>query len=183
MFAIFFAAWGWSCKQDDGYYFSLPVITISKLLYGTGPLYESIPIAQFIRKNTKEGDRVAILGSEPQILFYADRLPAAGYLYMYSLMENQRFNLAMQKEMAGEIEKNKAVFLVFVNIHESWLTRPESPKYLMGWMEKYIKDNYSLNALVKVYSYKDSEFSFVNNLTPLALDTKDFILIFRRKEA
>jgi len=46
-----------------------------------------------------------VLGSEPQIYFYSGRRSATGYLYMYSLTEEQKYALRMQKEMIGEIEK------------------------------------------------------------------------------
>jgi len=50
---------------------------------------------------------VAVIGSEPEIYFYAQRHSATGFIYTYSLMEEQRFALAMQKQMIREIEEAK----------------------------------------------------------------------------
>lgn len=43
----------------------------SRMTYGLNPFPESLEIASFIMDNSNENDRIAVLGSEPQIYFYS----------------------------------------------------------------------------------------------------------------
>ncbi|MCI5157854.1 MAG: hypothetical protein D3906_05330 [Candidatus Electrothrix sp. AUS1_2] len=83
--------------QQRDFIFRMTPFQISRSTYGPNPFPESIKIAEFIQKNTRREDRIAILGSEPQIFFYSKRRSATGYIYMYPLMENHDFALQMQK--------------------------------------------------------------------------------------
>jgi len=115
------------------------------------PFTESLEIARFIRAHTKENDRIAVIGSEPQIYFYSCRRSASGYIYMYPLMENHGFALQMQKEMIREIESVKPRLLIFVRNNTSWLRRPDSHTLVSEWFQRYQKEHYSLVGLVDSY--------------------------------
>jgi len=54
------------------------------------------------------GERIAVLGSEPQIYFYAKRRSATGYIYTYPLMEPQPYSKQMATEFKQEVEGAKA---------------------------------------------------------------------------
>ena len=76
-----------------------------------------------------------MLGSEPQIYFYSGRRSATGYLYMYGLMEDQKYALRMQQEMIGEIETNSPEFVVFVHIPSSWARPLDSETLIFKWAD------------------------------------------------
>ena len=116
------------------------------------PFPESIEISQYIQENTDQNDRIAVIGSEPQIYFYSDRVSATGYIYMYPLMENHEFALQMQKEMIQEVESAKPEVLVFVWVPTSWLKRADSHDLLLKWFENYQASYYSLTGLVDIFS-------------------------------
>jgi 4-amino-4-deoxy-L-arabinose transferase-like glycosyltransferase len=84
---------------------------VSRMTYGMNPFPESLKIAEFIKANSSSEDTIAILGSEPQIFFYADRRSATSYVYVYPLMEPQPYALQMQQEMIQQIESTKPKFL------------------------------------------------------------------------
>jgi hypothetical protein len=44
------------------------------------------------------GARIADLGSEPEIYFYAHLHSATGYIYTYGLMDEQKYAWTMQRE-------------------------------------------------------------------------------------
>ena len=75
-----------------------------RYMYFPNPFPESIAIAEYIRNHSAPDSTIAVLGSEPQIYFYAHRRSATSYLYTYSLMENHKYALTMQQEMIQEIE-------------------------------------------------------------------------------
>ena len=49
-----------------------------------------------------------MLGSEPEILFYARRRSATGYLYAYSLTEEQKYAATMQQEAIATVCRSSA---------------------------------------------------------------------------
>jgi hypothetical protein len=102
-------------------------------LYGQNPFIESIEIANYLREHTQPNDRIAVLGSEPQIYFLSKRKSATGYIYAYPLMEEQPFAAQMQAEMVKQIESAKPKYLVYVGVPESWLRWPKSDMTLLTW--------------------------------------------------
>jgi hypothetical protein len=117
--------------------FELGPVQASRAIYGRNPFPESLEIARYIRERTSEADRVAVVGSEPQIYFYAGRRSATGYIYMYPLMELHRYAGAMQREMIREIEGANPKYLVFVSAPRSWLPKPQSDMTIFHWFETY----------------------------------------------
>lgn len=106
------------------YLFEQTMFGVSRGIYGNNPFPESVTIGRYIKNSTVETDQVAILGSEPQIYFYADRLCATGYIYTYSLMEEQVYNQRMHDEMIAEIEAAKPEILVFAGIlNHGWYVK------------------------------------------------------------
>ena len=114
----------------------------SRAVYGANPFPESVKIAEYLKNNTRPGDRIAVLGSEPQICFYAHRRPATEHIYMYGLMESQPLALRMQEEMIAQVEKSEPPFLVVATVWTSWLRQPKSEKKLFTWMDSYINHYY-----------------------------------------
>jgi hypothetical protein len=117
--------------------FELGPTQVSRAIYGRNPFPESVEIARYIREHSDAGDRVAVVGSEPQIYFYSARRSATGYIYTYPLMELQPYASAMQHEMIREIETAAPRFLVFVSATRSWVARPGSDRTIFGWFEDY----------------------------------------------
>lgn len=140
-----------SVYQQRNFLFELTPRQVSRSLFGANPFFESLEIGRFIRENSKPNDRIAVIGSEPQIYFYSKRQSATGYIYMYALMENHDFSLQMQKEMIREVEVRKPKYLIFVKINTSWLRRPDSPKLVFDWFQSYQNKNYTLVGLVELY--------------------------------
>src|SRR5262249_10244089 len=85
------------CSERD-FFFQLPTPEANRLVNGTNPFPESIKIGEYIRSQSSPDDKIAVLGSEPQIYFYSKRLSATGYIYTYALMEPQPYAHQMQEE-------------------------------------------------------------------------------------
>jgi hypothetical protein len=114
-------------------------VELSRHTYDPNPFADSPEIAAFIRAHTAPHDRVAIIGSEPQILFYSRRRSATGYIYGYPLMERHPHAAQMQEEMIREIEASRPELIVFVHVPDSWLRAPDSPTRLFEWLAGYRK--------------------------------------------
>jgi hypothetical protein len=122
--------------------FNPSMTEVSRATCGPNPFPEAVKIAEYIRSHTSESDRIAVIGSEPEIYFYAHRHSATGYIYMYPLMEPQKYAPQMQKELIQEVVKAKPKYLVFVNIKLSWLEMKGSKNTIFKWMIAYAPREY-----------------------------------------
>lgn len=119
-------------------------------VYLLEPFPEAVPVAEYIRQHTPEDSKIAVLGSEPEIYFYAHRHSATGYIYTYGLMENQKYALKMQEQMITEIEAARPETLVFVNLFTSWDPNRNTKELIYEWARRYIQDNYEISGVVDV---------------------------------
>jgi hypothetical protein len=110
-----------SLVADRSIYFSLSSLAASRAIYGINPFPESQLIAAYLKEHTTPEQRILVMGSEPQIYFYAQRHSSTGYIYTYSLMEPQPFARTMQNRMIEEIEKNPPAYVVLsISQHHGW---------------------------------------------------------------
>jgi len=163
---------------EQRYLFQLTPMQISRATYGDNPFPESVEISRFINAYTKENESVAVLGSEPQIFFYAHRRSATGFIYMYPLMEPHAYALKMQTDLIKEIESSRPKILVFVNIPFSWLARPDSKNLIFNWADKYQKTYYRLIGIIDI-SGRETQYSWEPNIIPPR--SSSFISLYERK--
>lgn len=163
------------------YFFPRDVYSISRKIYNVNPFPESQQIGDYLRDRTNDNDRITVLGSEPQILFYSQRNSATRYLFMYFLMEKHEYSLQMQKEMAAEIEKNTPKFIVYVKIPFSWLVEPSSEKYIFNWAEKYLTKHYKLVGIIDIFSNISTIYKWDDEARDYTTRSGSFLQIFERK--
>lgn len=159
--------------------FGMDPLQRSRFLYGLNPFPESQRVGEFIRERSEPGDRIAILGSEPQILFHADRRSASGYVYMYPMMEKHDFAERMQREFVSDVEKAEPRFVVFVNAPTSWLREPDSGRTLFTWMDEYLSaEDLQMVASVELRPWSNAYHLGEDVLWPLP--SKNYIVVFER---
>jgi hypothetical protein len=145
---FFVAAAGWNVSAFRIFFFQLSPLQVSEALYGGNLFIETIEIARYIREHSAEDARIAVIGSEPEIYFYARRHSATGYIYTYALMERQPYAAEMQREMIAEIESNRPEYLVFVAYRYSWLLTDSSDQTILQWEGKYVETFYEIACIV-----------------------------------
>ncbi|MEM7413559.1 MAG: glycosyltransferase family 39 protein [Myxococcota bacterium] len=129
--ALAHAVWG-----QHAYLFTLSPEAVVRTTYGTGnPFAESLGIADFLREHSEPEDRILVLGSEPQLYFYAQRRASTGFMYAYPLMEEHAYAQQMQRDFIAEAESHPPRYVVWIGrgIRNSWLQRQESHKDLFRW--------------------------------------------------
>ena len=175
---IIFASIGISANSE--YLFSRDNNLTCKMIYGENPFVESIEIAEFLKANTEKDDKIAVVGSEPQIYFYADRYAATGYIYTYNLVELHDYAISMQKEMISEIEANEPKYIVFVNTGLSWLRKEKSEGYIFKWIEDYTNDKYLLVGAVDLSPKQIGNLITGENLAKFKSRTGQTVNIYKR---
>jgi hypothetical protein len=145
--ALIFSLW-----QQRQCLFATNLEALSRSIYRLNPFPESLDIGRYIKAHSAPNDTVAVLGSEPQIYFYAHRHSATAYIYVYPLMEPQPYALEMQKEMIKQIETAQPKFLVFINMDVSWRMDPASSKMIFDWFAGYYPQRYKLVGIIDYLS-------------------------------
>ncbi len=169
-------------NRNPGYYFEWTPKEVSKRVYGDCPFIESEELGRYIKANTQTDDRILILGSEPQILFYADRLSAAPYIYTYGLMENQKYNLQMQHDYIHRAEAAKPKYALFINIANSWLIRPDSPHDIQEWADSAIFKKYQVVGLIEMTPTHETSYFWNEDAAHHQPQTQEFIVVLKRRE-
>jgi len=147
---VFSAALLYPAFRERAYFFTLSPGRVSRATYGSNPFPEAVVIASRIAADTRPEDRVAVLGSEPEIFFYAHRRSATGHVYMYGLMEDQPYAQRMQQEAIWEIEAQAPRYVVFVNVPGSWSRGPGSDRSLLIWSRSYLAEHYRVAGVADI---------------------------------
>jgi 4-amino-4-deoxy-L-arabinose transferase-like glycosyltransferase len=137
------------------YLFQMDPLNVHRQMHAAHGFAEANVVADYIRKRTTDQDRIAVLGSEPEIYFYSGRHSATGYIYVYSLLEQQKFALRMQREMIKEIEESHPKMIVYTDNQLSWgwepgLNSSDPRMYIFNWMRDYLDARYDLIAEVPI---------------------------------
>ncbi len=145
---FFLAIAGAGILSRKEFYFSYSNDDYSTVRYFGNPFREAITVADYVRSNTAEKDRILVLGSEAEIYFYARRAAASGYLFVHGMVSNQPRNLEMQDELIAEAEKNSPELMVLCGVRYSWLQQPGTPDRILKWFEEYAVTNYEITGFV-----------------------------------
>jgi 4-amino-4-deoxy-L-arabinose transferase-like glycosyltransferase len=162
------------------YFFWMSPVDACRFRYGGNPFPEAIKVADFLRENSGPDEGLVVLGSEPEIYFYSRRQSATGFIYMYPLMEQQRFASQMQRQMIEEVETNRPGFVVWIWTPMSWRVAASSERLLFQWADQYLNDNYRPVGLVNMPPQAPTEYYLPIETADLQL-AENFIIIFQRR--
>ena len=170
----------WSVAQQKEYLFDMDSSQAARAMYGLNPFPEAVRIGEYLATHSAPDSRVAILGSEPEILFYARRESATRYIYTYGLMEPQPLALQMQNEMIADIETSRPEFVVFVNTSSSWLRTPQSVAHIFDWWRSYAP-NYEIQGVVDILD-GETVYRWGQDARGYRARSSNFIVIGERKK-
>jgi hypothetical protein len=152
-----------------------------RAIYTENPFPEAVDIGNYLEANSPKDARIAVLGSEPEIYFYAHRRAATAQIYMYPLMELRPYARQMQEDMVREIEQNSPEYLVLVLEPVSWLTiTPESIDPLLKWVSNYTSTNMEPVGLVQIIGPRTTDVVWGPAAATTPLRTKLRIVIFKK---
>lgn len=176
----FALALGWCIYSQRSFLFEDDPITTSRKIYGGNPFPEALPVADYIRQHTAENASIVVLGSEPEIYFYAHRHSATGYIYTYGLMEEQKYALQMQQQMISEIEAARPDALAWVNVRDSWLPQDHSENLILSWGQKYVHDHYELTGVADIHM-KQTDYRWGDDAKSYQPRSNSVVFVFKRK--
>jgi hypothetical protein len=179
--ALFAVVLGWNIFYQRQLLLVLPANRVCQIIYRPDPFVEAPALAGYIRDHSAADARVAVIGSEPEICFYAQRRSATGYIYTYALMEPQPYAQTMQREMMSEIEAGRPEYLVWVGYDNSWNVRPSSDRAVFDWFARYSNEFYDKIGVVN----GDAAAGFILSRDSAAMSNRNSagqeLVLYRRK--
>ena len=128
---------------------------VTKMIYGSCPFTFSSMIAKLIREKTSKEERIAIIGNEPQFLFYSQRRSATSFIYTFSLVEDQPFAEQFRQEMIHQVEKAVPKLLIYTHTTLDYFEKSKGQKDLDDWFLGFAKSHYNPIARFE-YLYDDT---------------------------
>jgi hypothetical protein len=153
-----------------------------RFIYGRNGFVESVEIGRYIKEHSAPDARVAVLGSEPQIYFYAHRRSASGFIYMYDLVQLHQYASRFQREMIGEIEAVKPEYFVAVLVSSSWADWNGADTTLNDWQLSYRRRFYERVGSVYIYQ-THSDYVWGDAAKNEKNDTSFLMDVYQRKNS
>jgi len=164
---------------QHSYFLETSPTALARSIYGGNPFPEAIEIANYIKTNSGATDPIAVLGSEPEIFFYAQRRSATSLIYTYPLMEHHQYAHGLQETMAREIEEKAPKFIVFVGAPTSWLTRQDSDRFILNWADDYLSRHYRLDGVADILA-EGPRYVWGAEAPSYQAQSNSFINVYRR---
>jgi hypothetical protein len=177
---VFGMTLGWFLFYQSLNLFQSSGVQVCQNLYAGNPFVESVAVGQYIREHSPPGARVAVVGSEPEIYFYARRHSATGYIYTYALMEKQPNAVKMRAEMIREIEAAAPAYLVYVSYPTSWDKNPDTDRALTNWVATYTSGHFEKIGVVGLVAdgTPRSSWNAAAKINPTAAG--QYLVVYRR---
>jgi Dolichyl-phosphate-mannose-protein mannosyltransferase len=102
---------------------------------------EMAEFAARIAKVTSPDQRVFIFGAEPELLFYAQRVSATRYIFLFPLYGPYRN--VREKQIAAAAEIERAAPSAAVYVPNDLFFSPMSDQYFTKWSLSYLQENFS----------------------------------------
>jgi hypothetical protein len=163
----------------------LPWVARTKQQFATArlgpehPLLEATALAGRIAALTSPQDPVFVAGSEPQILYYAQRFSPTRFVITYPLMIPSPLAEIYQQEATRELQQHLPSVVVLVRVNSSWLIQPGSPPQFLEFLQQLLAQNYQP---VGAYFFDDDTARWREPVTQADL-AKAGVVLFKRKPA
>ena len=161
--------------RQQAFLFKLTPEELCYRMYGNERFHELRIVGNIIKQNSQKTDTLGLMGHEPQMFFYADRVSASGYMYGYPFLEDQPYNMDMANQYNKEIKTNKPKWFVDCFHWYAWdwfHTRiPMEDTY------NFIKKNYYLRGAL----YENSKIEW--NIDSVDNKRKPLAIIFERRDS
>jgi hypothetical protein len=178
--AIFLLGLAGPLFHNSDFYFRFTPRQVSRFIYGLAPFPEAVEIARFVASRTKPDDRVAILGSEPEIYFYAHRHGSTGYIWTYPLTEPQPYASQMQREMMREVETSHPKIAIVLTSGNSWTESAPTDFTIFKWTETYFPAHYRLIGFADTISETETVYRWDADAASYRPKSRDLILVWER---
>jgi hypothetical protein len=152
-----------------------------RLAFSPNPFLEAPAVADYLKAHTAPGERILIVGSEPEIYFYAHRTSATDLIYGYPLVEPQPYAGQMLADLIHAVEAKPPPYVVIVQVEPSWLYK-DRWQPVAAWAQGFVKKGYETVGFVDMLTRTetkyvwDAEADFYHPRSPFVL------VVYKRRD-
>ncbi len=180
MYVVFAAALCLSIFAQRDFLFRMTPFEASREMYGPDFFPDAMPVAAYIRTHSANDSRIAVLGSEPEIYFYAHRRSATSYIYMYALMESQPYAASMREDMIREVTASAPEFVVEIAEDDPQRRLPEQ---ISQWWSSYRAQHYRMVGIADLISDDHTEYRWDAAAEGYRPQSECYLAVYRRIDA
>lgn len=169
---------GWPLAAAAGFLLTQSPWRLSRTMYGADPFNECPAVAEYLAQQTAPHETIAVLGSQPQIYFLANRRAATGHIYMYPLTEAQPLALDMQQSMIDELQGARPRFMVMV---DDWHLEPGCPRRILEWIGSTLKRDFEVVGAAEIIDRDETRFVWEADIRQHRPQRRNVIEVYRRK--
>lgn len=176
----------WACYAIFAlrvYLFEVPPDVIIGRGYLGNPFVQARVIGKELAEHCPANAKIAVFHSEPEILFYAKRQSATGYIYAYDMTSCSRYRTEMEKEFKDELVSSKPDYVVFLNSPYSWTIEDKDGSELVNWCYRFAHTNCQLVGVADgvTHSLGDTTFKWGREAYGYKRRGDNFIEVYERK--
>ena len=168
---------------DRALLFRLDGAAASRALHGANPFPEAAAVGAWLREHSEPGDRIAVLGSEPEIYFYAQRRAATPFVYAYELVQAHPEAQRLQQELIARLEAAPPRYLVFVNVGLSWQPAPGVRNRVVEWYRDRVPGSYTQVGQVNLVSRERTDYVWGPDAARAPRSASGWIAVWERRAA
>lgn len=171
-------------NKNKNYYLKKDLVETYRFNYLGAPFIEAIQISEFIQKESKPNDKIAIIGSEPEIFFYTKLKSLTGFIYLYPLMEKHIYSYKLLNDMLEGIQIKKPKFIILVHAEMNHLAsisyKENSDLLKQKVFEIESNPNYEKIGIVQIMR-SNSEYYFKEDLKKFIKKDGELVSIYKLK--
>jgi hypothetical protein len=165
--AFFIFSYVSALHAQKKFLFKMAPMYVNRQMHPGDGFSEAVTVGDYVRSHTTDQDRIAVLASEPEIYFYSGRHSVTGYIYMYPMMEKQKYAARMQGEMIEQIEQSPPKLVVYTDNLFNWgcgkdwpESDPDPGMNIFLWMHGYLEEHYEPMAEVPIHNQSGAPCSY-----------------------
>ncbi len=145
---VFAVSFGDAWIKHQRYYLNPDHTAVLRAVYGSEPFPEAKVVGDAVRKKAREGDRLAVLGSDLEIYFYTGLRSPSRHVYLTYLVDGTPRHAQFQREFIQDMETAPPRFVVLFKHPASWMVYPTADKTILSWINPFVNQHYTLTGAV-----------------------------------
>jgi hypothetical protein len=130
---------------------------VSRRIYGMNPFVESVRIGDYIARTSEPGESIYIVGSEPQILFYAKRPSATRYIFFYPLTAGHPDARERQEEVMASVREKRPRYVVWADLPASLLAMEHTDPYIFEASLRLLAQGYEIELIARMPDSEEAD--------------------------
>jgi len=178
--ALAWTAIGAVAWLERDYFVSPDPVRVMRQVYAANPFPEALELGREIGKRTQPGDTIALIGSEPQIYYYANRRAASKHAYFSFLVAPGDRSREMQREFIADVEARPPAVIVAFRHPTSLFVHPGADTAIFEWARGFLAQNYRRIGVADQLGPLDTHYAWDDAAREYDLESPFAAVVFER---